>query len=71
MKVLIDVKDNKSEFVIELLKNLSFVKTEAISTSKAQFLKEFSCSVHEGVRGMAFIEAVVASSNENAKWVKL
>ena len=28
-------------------------------------------TVHEGVRGMAFIEAVVASSNENAKWVRV
>ena len=27
--------------------------------------------IDEGVRGMAFIEAVVTSSNENAKWVKL
>lgn len=28
-------------------------------------------SVAEGVRGMAFIEAVVASSNANSKWVKV
>ena len=28
-------------------------------------------TVHEGVRGMAFIEAVVASSNDNAGWVRV
>ncbi len=28
-------------------------------------------TVHDGVRGMAFIEATVSSSNENAKWTKI
>ena len=47
MKVLLDVKDNKADFVIELLKNLSFVKTEAISTSKASFLKDLKGAIDE------------------------
>jgi len=28
-------------------------------------------TVHDGVRGMAFIEATVASSNDNAKWTRI
>jgi hypothetical protein len=47
MKVLLDIKDNKAEFVMELLRSLSFVKVEPISTNKAQFLKEFKASVEE------------------------
>lgn len=40
MKVLLDIKDNKAEFVMELLQSLSFVKAEPISASKAKFSKE-------------------------------
>lgn len=47
MKVLLDIKDNKADFIIELLKNFSFVKTEQITPSKAQFLKELKGSVEE------------------------
>lgn len=47
MKVLLDIKDNKADFVLELLQSLSFVKGETISTSKARFLKEFKQSVDE------------------------
>jgi hypothetical protein len=49
MKVLIDVKDNKADFVLELLRNLSFVKTETISYKKAQIIKEFKASINEVV----------------------
>ncbi|MFI5159603.1 MAG: hypothetical protein ACHQF4_12105 [Sphingobacteriales bacterium] len=47
MKVLLDIKDNKADFVLELLESLAFVKTEAITTSKARFLKEFKQAVDE------------------------
>lgn len=47
MKVLLDIEDNRADFVLELLRSLSFVKTETISTTKAQFLKELSASVDE------------------------
>lgn len=47
MKVLLDVKDNKAEFVMELLQSLSFVKAEPISASKARFLKELKQSIDE------------------------
>ncbi|WP_316806319.1 hypothetical protein [Pedobacter agri] len=47
MKVLLDIKDSKADFVMELLNNLSFVKAEAISVKKAQFFKELKLSVEE------------------------
>ena len=47
MKVILDINDNKADFVMELLDNLSFVKTETISSTKAQFLKELTESMKE------------------------
>lgn len=47
MKLLLDIKDNKADFVIELLKNLSFIKTERLTDSKARFLKEMKGAVNE------------------------
>ena len=47
MKVLLDIKDNKAEFVLELLHSFSFVKAEQLSKTKAQFLKEFKQSTDE------------------------
>jgi hypothetical protein len=35
MKVLVDVKDNKADFILELLNNFSFVKAKAIPMVKA------------------------------------
>ncbi|GGI24122.1 hypothetical protein [Pedobacter mendelii] len=39
--------DNKADFVMELLNNLTFVKAEAISIKKAQFISELKSSVEE------------------------
>ena len=47
MKVLLDIKDNKADFVMELLESLSFVKAETISAPKAKFLKEFKQATDE------------------------
>jgi hypothetical protein len=47
MKVLLDVKDSKADFIIELLNNFSFVKTETLTPSKAQLLKDLKGSVEE------------------------
>ncbi|MBX2898957.1 MAG: hypothetical protein KF775_04880 [Cyclobacteriaceae bacterium] len=47
MKVLIDIKDKKSDFILELLNNFPFVKTEKISPSKAKFLLELRDSIEE------------------------
>ncbi len=47
MKVLLDIKDNKASFVLELLKNFSFVKAKTLTSSKAQFLEELREAVEE------------------------
>lgn len=47
MKLLLDIKDNKADFVIELLKNFAFVKAESITPKKAQFLKDLKGSIEE------------------------
>ncbi len=47
MKVLLDIKDSKAEFVMELLKNLSFVKAKELTPSKAKFLEELKESIKE------------------------
>ena len=47
MKVLIDVKDNKAGFIMELLRSLSFVKAKPISSTKAQILEELKEAVDE------------------------
>ena len=49
MKVILDIQDNKADFVMELLNSLSFVKAEPISATKAKFLKELEGSVQEVV----------------------
>jgi hypothetical protein len=47
MKVLLDIKDEKADYVMELLGNLPYTKTEAISSGKAKFLKELKGAVSE------------------------
>jgi hypothetical protein len=53
MKVLLDIKDNKADFVMELLQSFSFVKTEPISKAKARFLKEFTPGDEVGLNKQA------------------
>jgi hypothetical protein len=45
MKVLVDVKDNKAEFILELLNNFSFATAKPISPAKAQLLEEIKEAV--------------------------
>jgi len=45
MKVLVDVKDNKGDFILELLNNFSFAKAKSISPAKAQLLEEIKEAV--------------------------
>ncbi|NME69069.1 hypothetical protein [Flammeovirga aprica] len=47
MKVLIDIEDSKVEFVLELLNNLKFVKTEPLTPHKAEVLQSLSEAVTE------------------------
>jgi len=48
MQVLIDVKDNKADFVLEWLKQHSYVKIKSVTdkkAAKAKFLKELQEAV--------------------------
>jgi len=45
MKILLDVKDHKAPFMIELLKSFSFVKAQTISDEKAILIKEIKKGV--------------------------
>ncbi len=47
MKILLDIKDNKAAFFLEVLKNFTFVEATQITDSKAEFLKEFKAAVDE------------------------
>ena len=47
MKVLLDIKDNRAAFVMELLKSLSFVKAEPLTPYKAEVLSGIKKAVDE------------------------
>ncbi len=47
MKVLLDIKDDKAGFLLEILRSLSFVKTKSLSDEKALLLSELKEAVDE------------------------
>ena len=47
MKVLLDIKDEKAPYLMEVLKGLSFVKTVTISESKAKSLQGLKDSIEQ------------------------
>lgn len=47
MRVLLDIKDNKAPFVMELLKSFSFVKTKPLTPFKAKVLEDVKDAVEE------------------------
>ncbi len=47
MKVLLDIKDSKASFVMELLHSLSFVKAKPLSIHKAKILEDVKEAVEE------------------------
>ena len=47
MKVLLDIKDSKATFVMELLNSLSFVKAEAITNEKAMMMYDIKESTQQ------------------------
>lgn len=47
MKVIRQIEDQKADFVLELLKNLKFVKAKFISSYKAEVLESIKQSVDE------------------------
>jgi hypothetical protein len=53
MKVLLDIKDTKAAFVMELLQSFSFVKAKPLSPSKAKVIED----VKEAVEEMRMVKA--------------
>lgn len=47
MKVLLDIKDNKASFVMELLDSLTFVKVNPLSAEKLERITSIQESVEE------------------------
>ncbi|NDP22710.1 MAG: hypothetical protein GZ091_16770 [Paludibacter sp.] len=47
MRVILEIPDNRAASLIDVLKSISFLKIEAISSAKADFLKELKSSVDE------------------------
>jgi hypothetical protein len=45
MKLLLDIKDSKASFVMELLNNFSFVKTKPLTDEKAELINEIKEAV--------------------------
>ena len=45
MKLLVEIRDNKAAFVMELLNNFSFVKAKPITNEKALLLEEINEAV--------------------------
>lgn len=47
MKVILDVNENKADFVLELLNSLPFIKVVTVNKKKEKFLKDLQDSVNE------------------------
>ena len=47
MKILLDIKDNKAAFIMELLKNFKFVKAKPLTPYKAEVLEGIKEAVEE------------------------
>ena len=47
MKVLLDIKDSKASFVMELLNSLNFVKVKPLSDEKAELMSDIKEAVEE------------------------
>lgn len=47
MKVLLDIKDNKVSFVMELLNNFNFVKAKPLTDEKAELMSNIREAVEE------------------------
>ncbi len=52
MKVLLDIKENKADFIMELLNSFSYVKTKPLTPYKAQVLEE----LQEAVENMKLVK---------------
>lgn len=68
MKVLLDIQDNKASFIIELLKNFSFIKTTQLSDSKTKLTKTEKKAIDEGLK--AIDEGKITSHEQVMKETK-
>lgn len=50
MKVLLDIKEDKADFVMELLRNLKFVKAQTLTPYKADVLEGVKEGAQEAVQ---------------------
>ena len=53
MKLVLDIKDSKADFIKELLNSFSFVKVKPYNDEKAQLISE----IKEAVQDMKLIKA--------------
>lgn len=47
MRVLLDIKDSKVDFVLEMLRNFSFIKAKPLTPYKTKVLQDLKESVAE------------------------
>ncbi|HLF65975.1 MAG TPA: hypothetical protein VI603_19595 [Saprospiraceae bacterium] len=47
MKILVDIKDDKAEFIMELLSNFKFVKAKPLTPFKAEVLEGLKQSIEQ------------------------
>ncbi|MBD1395453.1 hypothetical protein [Mucilaginibacter glaciei] len=47
MKILLDIKDEKASFILEVLKNFKYVKAEPFSKADTKFFEELKEAVDE------------------------
>lgn len=60
MKVLLEIKDSKADFVMELLNSLSYVKTKPLGKPGSKLEKE----IKEAVEEMKLIRAGKKKAND-------
>jgi len=64
MKVLVDVNDNKADFILELLNNFPFAKAKPISPAKAQLLEEIKEAVENLNLVIMFLPLLLLTGDE-------
>lgn len=47
MKVLLDIKEDKASFILEVLKNFQYVKAKPLTEANSQFLNELREAVDD------------------------
>ena len=47
MKILLDIKDDKASFILEILKNFKYVKTKQLTETDSRFFSELKEAVEE------------------------